>query len=393
MSCLPIYPSTKFSYCSPKIMSNLRVVPVVSRKEKKQFLQLPWQIYQGDPLWVPPLRGIQREMVGIAPHPFFEKNEIQLFLAYRDSKPVGRIAAILNHGHNQRYHEQRGFFGFFESLNDQEVASGLFDAVAAWFGERGIKALRGPTNPSLNHEVGLLIDGFDKSPTFMMTYNPPYYAKLIEDYGFEKSQDLLSFYGHIDMLPKIHERYGPVSEQIVEHFGLKIRPLNSKRFMEDVMSFLKLYNESLVNTWGFVPMSDGEVRYMAGGLRHLLIPELALAAEADGRVIGVLLGLPDYNPRIREIDGRLFPFGFIHLLRNKRAIKKVRMISTNVLPEYQRMGVGLALMSALVPHAMEYGLQEAEFSWVLESNSLSRGSLAKAGAIIDKMYRVYDKDV
>ena len=124
-----------------------------------------------------------------------------------------------------------------------------------------------------------------------------------------------------------------------------------------------------------------------------MIPELALAAELDGRVIGVLLGLPDYNPRIRDIDGKLFPFGFIHLLRRKQDIKKVRMISTNVLPEYQRMGVGLALMSAIVPHAMEYGLQEAEFSWVLESNSLSRGSLTKGGAIIDKTYRVYDKEI
>ncbi|MGD9125949.1 MAG: GNAT family N-acetyltransferase, partial [Planctomycetia bacterium] len=348
------------------IMSGVRVVPVVSRKQKKQFLQLPWVIYQRDPLWVPPLRSMQREMVGIAPHPFYETNEIQLFIAYRGSEVVGRIAAILNHGHNQRYNEKRGFFGFFESIDDQEVASGLFDAVAAWFAERDIHQLRGPTNPSLNHEVGLLIDGFDKSPTFMMTYNPSYYVKLVEGYGFEKSQDLLSFYGHIDMLPKIHERYGPVSEQIVDHFGLKIRSLDQKRFMDDVTAFLNLYNESLVNTWGFVPMSDGEVRHMARGLRRLLVPELALVAELDGRVIGVLLGLPDYNPRIREINGRLFPFGFLHLLRNKRAIKKVRMISTNVLPEYQRMGVGLALMSALVPDALKYGLQEAEFSWVLE---------------------------
>lgn len=374
-------------------MSSLSVVPVVSRKQKKQFLELPWSIYRDDPLWVPRLRSIEREMVGIAPHPFYETNEIQLFLAYRGSEVVGRIGAILNHGHNERYKEKRGFFGFFESIDDQEVASGLFNAAADWCAKREMTALRGPTNPSLNHEVGLLIDGFDKSPTFMMTYNPSYYVNLVEGHGFEKTQDLLSFYGHIDMLPKIHKRYGPVSEQIVEHFGLKIRPLDRKRFMEDVMAFLNLYNESLVNTWGFVPMSDGEVRHMASGLRRLLIPELALSAELDGRVIGVLLGLPDYNPRIRKIDGRLFPFGFWHLLHNKRAIKKVRMISTNVLPEYQRMGVGLALMSALVPHTIEYGLQEAEFSWVLESNSLSRGSLTKGGATIDKTYRVYDKDI
>ena len=154
--------------------------------------------------------------------------------------------------------------------------------------------------------------------------------------------------------------------------------------------FLSIYNRSLVNTWGFVPMSPDEVRHLAGGLRHIIVPEMAIAAEIDGRVVGASFGLPDYNPRIKEIDGRLFPFGFLHLLRNRRAIKRIRLISTNVLPEYQRMGVGLVLMHGLVPKAMEWGLEEAEFSWVLESNSLSYGSLKKGGAKITKTYRLYD---
>ena len=154
--------------------------------------------------------------------------------------------------------------------------------------------------------------------------------------------------------------------------------------------FLSIYNRSLVNTWGFVPMSPGEVDHMADGLRHLIVPEMTIAAEIDGQVVGAAFGLPDYNPRIKEIDGRLFPFGFLHLLRNRRAIKRIRLISTNVLPEYQRFGIGLVLMHGLVPKAMEWGLQEAEFSWVLESNSLSYGSLKKGGAKITKTYRLYD---
>lgn len=370
--------------------SRVAVIPVASRREKKDFLRFPWVLYKDDPNWIPPLRGNEKELVGYRPHPFYESNQIQTFVARRSGEVCGRIAALVNQGHIERYQDRRGFFGFFECVDDQEVANALFDAARAWLAEREIHAMRGPANPSLNHTVGLLVEGFDQPPTFMMTYNPPYYERLIEGYGFRKSQDLYSYWGHIDMLPTINERLSPISDQIVEHLGLKIRPMDRAHFDRDVTSFLKIYNLSLVNTWGFVPMSDAEVLHMAKGLRHLMAPELALAAEVDGRVIGAVFGLPDYNPRIRRIDGRLFPFGFFRLLRNKRSIKRIRLISTNVLPEYQRMGVGLVLLSSLVPIALEWGIQEAEFSWVLESNLLSRGSLEKGGAKRDKTYRVYD---
>ncbi len=373
-------------------MPDVKVIAATSRREKKDFLQLPWAIYEGDPNWIPPLRGNQRELVGYSRHPFYDDNRIQTFVAYHDGRACGRIAAILNQGHIDRHKERRGFFGFFDCIDDQQVADALFEAARGWLAERDIHCFRGPTNPSLNHELGLLIDGFDSSPTFMMTYNHPYYEKLIENYGFVKTQDLYAYWGHIDMLPKINERLSPISEQIVERLDLKIRPLNKSNFVKDVMAFLDIYNQSLGNTWGFVPLSDAEVRHTAAGLKHLMIPELALAAEVDGKMVGATFGLPDYNPRIKKIDGRLFPFGFLHLLRRKRDIKKIRLISTNVLPEYQLMGVGLALLSAMVPLVVGWGLEEAEFSWVLESNSLSRGSLEKGGAILNKTYRMYDWD-
>ncbi len=372
-------------------MSNVKIVPVQNRREQKDFLRLPWKLYQNDPNWVPPITSDIRERVGFRSHPFYEKNAIQNFVAYRNGEVCGRIAAILNQGHIDHYDERIGFFGFFESVDDPKVAHALFDAACGWFAERDIHTLRGPTNPSLNYELGLLIQGFDLSPTFMMSYNPPYYAELIESYGFEKSQDLLSFWGHIDMLPKIQERYGSVSAQIKEHLDLTVRPLDRSRFMEEVHTFLSIYNRSLGNTWGFVPMSDAEIHHMAAGLRYLIVPELAIAAEHEGRVIGAAFGLPDYNPRIRAIKGRLFPTGFIRMLWKKQNIEKIRMISTNVLPEYQMQGVGLVLMDALVPQVMKTKIKEAEFSWVLESNSLSRGSLQKGGAKIDKVYRIYDK--
>ncbi|MCR4412325.1 MAG: GNAT family N-acetyltransferase, partial [Thermoguttaceae bacterium] len=311
---------------------------------------------------------------------------------YRAGEVCGRIAAIVNRGHIERFNEQRGFFGFFECIDDLEAAKGLFDAVRAWLAERGLHAVRGPTNPSLNYELGLLIDGFDSPPTFMMTYNPPYYARLIEGCGFRKTQDLYAFGGHVSILPKIREKLEPVAMQIIEHLGVKLRTLDRSRFQEDVEAFLNIYNRSLVDTWGFVPMSDAEVRYLARDLKHLIIPELAVGAEIDGRLVGAVFCLPDYNPRIKEINGRLFPFGFFRLLYRKERIKRIRVISTNVIPEYHRQGVGLVLMHGLVPHALKVGIEEAEFSWVLESNSLSRRSLEKGGAELQKTYRLYDWD-
>jgi len=371
-------------------MSAIQVQPVRSRHQRKLFLSYPWELYRGDPFWIPPLRGNQRELVGYARHPFYENNEVETFLAYRSGEVCGRIAAILNRGHMERYHDERGFFGFFESIDDQEVAGKLFDAVRQWFAERNIFSMRGPMNPSQNYELGLLIEGFDSSPTFMMTYNPPYYARLIEGCGFRKAQDLYAYFGHIDMLPKVAEKLRPIALGIIEHLGVRIRSLDRAHFREDVESFLQIYNRSLANTWGFVPMSEGEVRHMAQGLKHLIVPELAIGVEVDGRLVGAVFGLPDFNPRIRAIDGRLFPFGFWRLLRKKQEIKRIRAISTNVLPEYQRQGLGLVLLHGLVPKAMEWGIEEAEFSWVLESNRLSWRSLEKGGAIRTKTYRLYD---
>ncbi len=371
-------------------MDSLVIQPVASKREKRLFLEFPWSLYRGDPNWIPPLRANQRELVGYRPHPFYERNEAQTFLALRGDQVVGRIAAILNRGHIERFGDQRGFFGFFECRDDPQAAAGLFDAVRGWFAERGIQKLRGPVNPSLNYELGLLIEGFDSPPTFMMTYNPPYYQRLIESYGFRKAQDLYAYWGHVSMLPEIRDKLKPVCDKISERLGAKIRPLDKRRFLEDVHLFLEIYNQSLTNTWGFVPMTAAEVRHVASALRWLMVPELALGVEVDGRMVGAVFGLPDYNPRIKKIDGRLFPFGFLRLLWNKRAIKRIRVISTNVLPEYQLLGLGLVLLDGLVPKALEWGIEEAEFSWVLESNALSRGSLEKGGARRIKSYRLYD---
>ena len=375
-------------------MGEIIITTPITRGDRKRLLMFPWKIYKNDAYWIPPLLDEDKSLLGFGRNPFYDRNKIQTFMALRDGKIVGRIAAILNVGHLERYNDGVGFFGFFESVDDQDVANALFDASSNWLKEHGAYTVRGPMNPSMNHTVGLLVDGFDSSPFFMMTYNPPYYPRLVENAGFRKSQDLFSFWGKVDMLPKVRERFLHTAEMIQERFKVKLRPLNKKNFAGDYEMFLNIYNRSLTNTWGFVPMSEREVKEMAASLRFLMIPELAIIAEIDNQPIGATLCLPDYNPRIKEINGKLFPFGFLKLLRNRENdVKRIRVISTNVLPEYQMSGVGLVLLNALVPKAIDCGVEECEFSWVLESNQFSRGSLEKGGAVRNKTYRVYDRPI
>jgi GNAT superfamily N-acetyltransferase len=373
-------------------VAELTVRPVETRFEQKRFIGLPWRIYRDDPCWMPPLLMSQEELLGFRPCPFYERSRSRSFLATRGGRDIGRITAIVNAGHIERYEEQRGFFGFFECEDDSEAARALFGTAAEWLHAEGMVSIRGPVNPSLNYECGLLIEGFDTPPFFMMTHNRPYYGRLVEENGFGKIEDLYAFWGRLSMLESIDSKLGVMVEGVKERFGVTVRQLDRKRFDEEVRMFLEIYNSSLGGTWGFVPLSSGEVKHMAASLRYLIVPELALVAEVDGKPIGTVFCLLDYNPRIKAINGRLFPFGFLRLLWNKREIKRMRAISTNVIPEYQAWGVGLVLHAALVPRLYAWGMEEVEFSWVLESNHLSKRTLERGGAIVTKKYRIYQDD-
>jgi GNAT superfamily N-acetyltransferase len=253
-------------------------------------------------------------------------------------------------------------------------------------------SIRGPANPSLNYECGLLIEGFDTPPFFMMTHNRPWYGRLVEENGFGKVEDMYAFWGETGMLSSLDSKLGSMIQGVKERFGVTVRPLDRSRFEEEVRMFLDIYNSSLGGTWGFVPLSASEVKHMAESLKHLIVPELAMVAEVGGKPIGTVFCLLDYNPRIKAINGRLFPFGFVRLLWNKKGIKRMRAISTNVVPEYQAWGVGLVLMGALVKPVIDWGMREVEFSWVLESNHLSKRTLERGGALVTKKYRMYQDD-
>jgi len=370
--------------------SSIEIQPVTTKSQQKAFIRFPWKLYQGDPNWIPPLIINTKELLNYKKHAFYDRAEIQTFLAKRDGEIVGRIAAIIDRAHNEYHKEERGMFGFYESIDDQTVSDALFDAAKSWFAERNIFLMRGPANPSQNYEWGLLVEGFHSPPTFMMTYNKQYYAKLIEGYGFFKSQDMYAFTGTTSQIEKLDPKLAFIAEEAKRRFNVTLRPISKKNFAQDVKSFLEIYNSALPGQWGFTPMSQSELEATAAGLKMLIVPEMTTMAEVDGRPVATTFGLLDYNPLIKKIDGKLFPFGFLKILFGRKNIKKIRLISTNVIPEYQRWGLGIVLMSRLVPDVIAWGIEEGEFSWVLESNKLSRGTLERGGTKRDKTYRIYD---
>lgn len=374
-------------------MSRVEISPVETRRDRKEFMELIWRLYKGDPNWIPPIRMNQEELVGFRKHPFYEVNRCQAFLARRDGQVVGRILGIVNQGHVKRFKENRGFFGFFESIDDQEVAHGLFRAAGEYLKSQGMSDVRGPCNPSLNYETGTLVDGFTTPPTFMMTYNPPYYDALIKSFGFEKTQDMYAYDGNIEMLKTMDPKIMQMVELVRDRYKVKVRPVSRKNFAKEVMLFLKIYNLSLQGTWGFVPLSDAECKAIGASMKLLINPGATSVIEVEGEPVGVGLGLPDYNPIIKKIDGRLLPFGWLRLLLERKKITKMRIVSTNVLPEWQRFGLGLVLLERMLPDCLALGITDAEFSWVLESNNLSRGSLERAGLSPSKTYRLYDRSL
>ncbi len=389
-------------------MSDQIVVrPVVSWRDRRRFQHLPWDIYappgaQRDPNWVPPILAQERQLVGWPGwrgdrHPFYDNAEAITLLAERGGKTVGRLAVLVNHIHNRKYAERTGFFGFFECVNDLDVARGLFEFGAGWLRERGMTAVRGPANPSLNYTCGLLVDGFDRPPRFLMTYNPRYYAALVEGCGFVKSQDLYAYEMDLPLLAALVKRYKPAVLAALDRTDVVIRSLDPSKYQEEIRTYVDIYNRSLEGTWGFTPLQPREASNIAAELKHVIVPEFAMFAEIDGKPVGALLSLLDFNQILKKLNGRLFPFGILRLLMGRRRITTARAMAMTMVPGYQSSGLAVVLLDRMVwggggeAGAAHWGIDRYEFSWVLESNSRSRGTLERVGTKIISTYRIYDK--
>ncbi|MGH7606668.1 MAG: GNAT family N-acetyltransferase [Gemmatimonadales bacterium] len=368
----------------------MEIVPVSDGRGLDRFIAFPYDHYRADQLWVPQLRRDVRTLLTPGKNPFFEHADAQYFLAVRraDDRTVGRIGAIRNDAHTREHGDRVGFYGFFESIDDADVAHALFDAAAGWLRARGCDTMRGPMSPSINDECGLLISGIATPPTLLMPYNPPFYVRLHEQYGFVKAKDLLAYEGGGAEPPA---RFVRLAQRVVERAGITLRPLDMKRFAAEIDLVKALYNQAWEKNWGFVPLTEAEIDHLAAQLKPIVIPDLVVFAERAGQLVGFGVGLPDLNVALRHNrSGRLFP-GILKILWHMRKIHRARILLLGVIPEFRGRGVDAVLYHWVWNNCVKHGMPWGEAGWILEDNALMNKAATQMGFRLTKTYRVYDK--
>ncbi|HED37475.1 MAG TPA: hypothetical protein ENI76_04415 [Ignavibacteria bacterium] len=373
-------------------MSSINITTVNNKNDLMRFIKFQWKIYQGDKHWVPPLLMDRKKILDKQKNPFFKHAEAEYFLAERNGEIVGRIAAIKNDLHNKYHNDKTGFFGFFECINDQEVANMLFDSAKNWLKSKGLDTMRGPANPSSNDEYGMLLEGFEDEARILMTYNPKYYLQLCENYGFKKVKDLYAYKLEHDKVIS-SSKLKRVAEIAAKRAEIKITQLNMKNFYSDVEKVKFVYNKAWAPNWGFVPMTDEEIDALAKDLKPLAEPSLVLFGEIKGNLVGFALTLLDYNYIFKQLNGKLLPFGFLKLFTQKKKIEWCRIITLGIIPEYQKRGLDAVFYWEIVNRAHNLGVDLGEASWILEDNDMmNRGAEVMKGELYKK-YRIYDKSL
>lgn len=371
----------------------VEVRAVSSRSDLDSFIKLPWRLYENDPQWVAPLISEVREVLDRGKHPFHKHATVEYFIALRDGEVVGRIAAIVNHLHNQFHDDQVGFFGFFEAVNDQAVADALIRTAEDWLRAKGMTSVQGPMNFSTNEELsspGVLVEGFDTPPKIMMAHTPQYYAPLLERAGYFKKKDLLCYWYDGE---QTSERLKRALETMTKRLNLTLRPLSLKDFDGEIERIKEIYNSAWERNWGFVPMTEAEFDFMAKKLKPIVDPRMCIIAEINGQPIGFALQLPDYNQPLKHVNGRLFPFGVFKFLWYKRKIDSVRVITLGVKPEYRGKGLDGVLIAKIHEVLQPLGIPRGECSWILEDNIPMRNAIERMGGWVYKTYRVYEKSL
>jgi hypothetical protein len=367
----------------------LEIIEVKTKKELKKFIDYPYSLYAKDPLYVPQLKREVREQL-TGKNPFFKHARVNYFLAIHEGRTLGRIASIVNQRHIDFHNEETGFFGFFESVDDPAVSESLLDTAAHDLKMNGMKAMRGPMNFSTNEECGFLIDGFDLPPMLMTPYNPPYYSDLMEKYGMEKTKDLYAYvYDVQETVPEKVARVGAIAERR----GIRVRPIDKKRFNEEMMVFREVYSSAWEKNWGFIPLTDEELCYLGERLKQIVVPELTLIAEDRGEPVGFMGLVPDFNSVLRHMHGRLTPFTVMKALYYSRKITGLRLLLLGIKREYRNKGVEALLIREGFKGIKKGGYQRVEFSWILEDNIPIQRIIEMADGRLYKKYRIYEKSL
>lgn len=377
--------------------AGLTIRHVRDRRGLKNLLNLPFDLYRSRPNWVPTLRQAQAKVLA-GKTAFFDRAEMAMFLAQRNGRPVGRIAAIHNRAHNDHHKDRVGFFGFFEcAASDTEAAAGLFEHAEQWLADRGLTSVRGPVNPSMNAECGLLIDGFDRPPMVMMPYNPPEYAELIEAAGFAKCKDLYAYLVRAENVDdsKGRDRMLRLAEVMRRRRPeVAVRPLDMKRYEEDVLRLLGIFETARSDNWGHVPLTRKEVLEMARDMKAVVDPDLILIAEVGDEPAGASMALLNINRALAAIRGRMLPFGFLKFIREMKRIHEIRIFGIAALERYRHLGITGLLLLETILRGRAKGIDTGEASWVLEDNDMSNRTIQN---VLEpehyKTYRIYEKSI
>ena len=364
---------------------------VQSRKDMTAFIELPWKIYTDFPLWVPPLKSSVAALLDRKKHPFWKFSKGEFFLARRGKEIIGRIVALIDNNYNRYHNEHVGGWGFFECENDPEAALALFQAVEEWASKEGMTFLRGPLNPSTNYETGLLIQGFDKPPALMMSYNPPYYLELIHAAGFKKEKDLFSY--RFTSSSKLPDWMFSISDKLFQQGDVEIR-YPDKWTKDDIHLLCSVYHECWKDNWGFVPTTKEEEIELANNLIPILEPEFAFFIYHKNELAGICLFLPDFNPLLKRFNGKLGITALFKKFAYESEITGFRALLFGIKEQYRQMGLPLLAfkyLNDLFVTMPQY--QYAELGWSLEDNDAMNRLYEDAGLKPDKRYRIYRKDL
>jgi GNAT superfamily N-acetyltransferase len=369
----------------------LEIRPVAGKRELNTFIKLPWRLYRNERNWVPPLLFERRRFFDRRRNPFFEHAEAEYFLAWRDDQPVGRITAHIDRRFNQFQGHDWGMFGFFESEPDQEAASALLATAEAWLRARGRDRMVGPMDFTTNDECGVLIDGHDLLPTILTNWHHRYYPKLIETAGLSKAMDLYMWDLKVRERDRVHPAIWRAAAEVESKHGITVRPMRKKDMEAEINRFLEVYNAAWERNWGFVPLSEDEVRRYAKDLKPILDENWAFVAEKDGETLGAALTLPDYNEVLIHLGGRLLPFGWAKALWYRRKIDRVRVFALGVKREWQHTGIAAKFYELHFEAAARTSQTEGETGWILETNKSMNRAMRGMGGKIVRTYRVYEK--
>jgi GNAT superfamily N-acetyltransferase len=368
----------------------MHIQPVNSRSELKHFIELPYRFYREDPLWIPPLRDEQRGQFDSKRNPLLDHCEYALFLLQENGQTIGRIAAFVDHLALDFWNERIGLFGYYECPPDEKASRRLLDTAAGWLRERGMAAMRGPWS-FVSQEWGLVVEGFSPPPTIMAPYNPRYYIDHMQAFGLRKIKDLLCYSVSVADGYCVPDRILTLTDRVARRYGVTVRPVDMRRYDEEVRTIIELSNRSLIDNWGYAPVTEAEARAMARDLKPVIQPKgVIIAEDSSGRPIGFAIAIPDVNQLLKGLNGRMLPFGWLKLLVGLPRLRSYRMFALGVLPEYHGKGVDSLIYRKLY-ETLYAPNTWIEINYVLEDNVPMNNAIRKLNATPLRRYRIFQK--